>query len=164
MPYRRPSWKDRIAAAGLTSYHLGDAPGAPANTRPARPAPPGVGRAAARVFSDLARATRYVDPALADNWPTLVGRELADLCMPGRLSGGRLARTLEIWCSSGAAAARIQFEAETIRRKLNEFMGPGAVGRILVRQRASAAKADPDDRLGAALGRFRSSVSDEDRT
>ena len=84
--------------------------------------------------------------------------------MPGRLSGGRLARTLEIWCSSGAAAARIQFEAETIRRKLNEFMGPGAVGRILVRQRASAAKVDPDDRLGAALGRFRSSVSGEDRT
>ncbi len=134
----------------------------PVVTRPARSAPPAVGRIAARIFADLARKTRYVDPNLAADWPRIVGPEIAGLCRPGRLTGGRLGRTLEVFAPNGAAAARVQFEAESIRRKVNELLGPGAVGRIAVRQ----AGARPNDgvggersRLETALGRFRSAVS-----
>ncbi|GAB4530137.1 MAG: hypothetical protein Kow00133_18880 [Amphiplicatus sp.] len=133
------------------------------DTRPARPAPPGIGRYAAKVFAGLARETRYADPALAENWPTLAGPELADLCRPGRLTGAR-GGALEVFVPHGAAAARVQFEAEALRRRVNDYLGPGRVGRILVRQAGAAAaqagsgsgKAGP---LDGALSRFRASVS-----
>lgn len=156
MPDRDRFWKQRLAALGLDHYRLGDAD--PVDTRPARLGPPSAGRRAARIFADLAHKTRYVDPALAGHWPTIVGPEIAGLCRPGRLSGGRIGRTLEVHCRSAAAAARVQFEAETIRRKANGFLGPGAVGRVLVRQAESPA-APADDRLAAALGRFRRNIS-----
>lgn len=127
-------------------------------TKPARPAPPAVGRAAARIVSDLARKTRFVDPALAADWAGVIGRELAALCRPGRLSGGRGGRTLEIYAKNGAAAARVRFEAETIRRKVNDYLGPGAVGRIVVRQ-AGNDRNTQTDRLDSALGRFRAGIA-----
>lgn len=133
---------------------------APVVTKPVRSAPPGVGRIAARIFSDLARQTRYVDPNLAADWPRIVGPKIAGLCRPGRLTGGRLGRTLEVFAPNGAAAARVQFEAEAIRRRVNEFLGPGAVGRIAVRQAAARlGEGGEGAGLESALGRFRAAVS-----
>lgn len=127
---------------------------APVASKPARRAPPAIGRFANEIFSDLARRTRFVDPNLAVDWPRIVGTELAGLCRPGRLSGGRLGRSLEVYAASGAAASRVQFEAETLRRKVNEYLGPGVVGRIVVRQAADSAEGG----LESALGRFRAAV------
>ncbi|MBB5518957.1 DUF721 domain-containing protein [Amphiplicatus metriothermophilus] len=136
-------------------------------TRPPRPAPPAIGRYAAKVFADLARETRYADPALAERWPTLAGPALADLCRPGKLTGAR-GGTLEVFVPHGAAAARVQFEAEALRRRLNDYLGPDRVGRILVRQAgapASRAKPQAASRSGeaspldGALARFRASAS-----
>lgn len=127
---------------------------APVVSNPARRAAPAIGRYANEIFSELARRTRFVDPNLAVDWPRVVGTELAGLCRPGRLSGGRLGRSLEVFAASGAAASRVQFEAETLRRKVNEYLGPGVVVRIVVRRAAEAA----DTRLESALGRFRAAV------
>ena len=137
----------------------------PVRTRPARRAAPKIGRSGARVFERLARKTKYVDPGLAADWPQLIGEELARLCRPGRLSGGRVGRTLEVVAPDGGAAARVQFEAERIRHQVNAFLGPGAVARILVR-RADGGENDGENRaesresgsLGSALSRFRASV------
>lgn len=134
--------------------------GPPVTTRPARKAPPPLGRYAAAVLADLARRTRFVDPAIASRWPDLVGPEIAALSRPGRLTGAGPGRTLEIIVPDGAAAARVAFEAEAIRRRLNEALGPGAIGRVAVRQRAEAAAADP--RLETALSRFRAAVARRD--
>lgn len=135
-------------------------PDRPIKTRPARKAPPPVGRFTAAIFAELARKTRFVDPAIASRWPDLVGTEIAGLCRPGRLAGGGRGGTLEIVVADGAAAARVEFEAEAIRRRLNDALGPGAIGRLVVRQRASGAADDP--RLAAALSRFRAAVKKRD--
>lgn len=131
-------------------------------TKPARQAPPPIRRFAAAVLVDLARRTKFVDPALAAAWTKIVGPELAALCRPGRMTGGRAGRTLEVFAPHGAAAARVQVEAEAIRRAANEYLGPGVIARIAVRQAgrgaAAAGSADGADALGSALGRFRASI------
>lgn len=132
----------------------------PVKTRPARQPPPQIGRYSAKIFAELAGRTNYVDPALASRWAELVGPEIAALCRPGRMTGGRIGATLEVFAPSGAAASRAQFEAETMRRRLNDYLGPGRIGRITVLQRSAGdGIAAPSSPLGAALSRFRSSVS-----
>lgn len=129
----------------------------PVKTRPARRAPPAVGRYSSKVFAALATRTQYADPDLAARWTELVGRDLAALCRPGRLSGGRIGAALEVRAVSAAAAARVQFEAEAMRRRLNGYLGPGRIGHISVVHHAGPhAAAGP---LGAALSRFRASVN-----
>lgn len=135
-----------------------------ARTRPARPAPPAIGRYAAKVFADLARQTRYVDPDLAAEWPRIVGRELALLCRPGRLTGGRIGRTLEILAATGAGATKVQFEAEAIRRRMNEVLGPGVVGRVIVRQTSTLPAGGDGARLKTALSRFRAAIALRNRS
>jgi len=132
---------------------------APVVTRAARPSAPGLGRYSAQVLAELARQTRFVDPNLAADWSRIVGADFAALCRPGRLSGGRSGRTLEIVATSGAAASRLHFEAEAIRRKVNEYLGPGAVARIAVRQAGAKGPDSDDGKLDAALGRFRAAVT-----
>jgi hypothetical protein len=127
-------------------------------TRPARAAPPSIARAVGAVFADLARRTRHAEPALIERWREIVGAELAGLCAPGRLSGGLKGATLEILARDGAAAARVQFESEAIRRAVNAFLGPAAVARILVRHRST--QTGPDGALSGALSRFRASMAD----
>lgn len=128
----------------------------PIRTRPARRAAPPVGRYTAAIFADLAEKTRFADPQLAARWGAIVGPEIAALCRPGRLTGAGAGRTLELVVRDGAAAARVEFEAEAIRRRLNDALGPGMIGRLSVRQKAGAAPSDP--RLAAALSRFRAGV------
>lgn len=133
----------------------------PLRTRPARKAPPPVRRYAAGVFANLAKKTRFVDPALAADWAAIVGTEFAALCRPGKLTGGRIGRTLELVAPNGAAAARIRFESEAIRRKVNDCLGPGTVGRIAIRQSSLAAALGPrggEPGLDGVLERFRTSV------
>ena len=125
-------------------------------TKPARSGPPHMRRHVARIVADLARRTKYVDPSLVEAWPALVGPEIAALCRPGRLAGGRLGRTLEVIAPNGAAAARVQFEAEAIRSRLNEHLGPGAVGRVAVRQGSGVQS--PHSQLDGALTRCRASI------
>jgi hypothetical protein len=132
---------------------------APVASKPARRAPPTIGRYVTGIFSDLARQTRFVDPNLAVDWPRIVGAELGGLCRPGRLSGGRLGRSLEVYAASGAAASRVQFEAEALRRRVNEYLGPGVVGRIVVRQAGGPSEGG----LESALGRFRAAVKAKTR-
>lgn len=127
-------------------------------TRPARPAPPAIGRYSAKIFADLAGRTRFVDPALAANWTTLVGAEIAALCRPGRLTGGQVGATLELHAPHAAAAARTQFEAEAIRRRLNNYLGPGRIGRITVLHLQGPAPVG-ESGLDGALSRFRASLT-----
>lgn len=149
-------------------------------TRPVRAALPAVSRYSSKVLTGLAQRTKYVDPALAERWRSLVGDELASLARPGRLTGGRTGRTLEVIAQTAAAAARVNFDAETIRRKVNTYLGPDTVGRITVLIRSGGqSTADirdgpdgpsgdttnaPSPPLGSALSRFRASVTQKARS
>ena len=100
------------------------------------------------------------------------------------MTGRAGAKALEVFTANGAAAARVQFEAENIRAKVNDYLGPGAVGRIIVQQTGvqqtgrqsgatvaaasggqpesqaiDGAEAKPAAGLESALGRFRASIS-----
>lgn len=129
------------------------------NTKPARSGPPAVAKYSNRLFAHLAQRTKFVDPQLGAQWRRLVGDELAALCRPGRLTGGRGGRTLEIFAQNAAAAAKVQFQAETIRQRVNVFLGPDTVGRISVRHRENACSSR-ESGLESALSRFRSTVAD----
>lgn len=132
-------------------------------TRPAIKAAPSVGRFVSGVFADLAKTTKYIDPKLAIDWPRIVGDETAKLCRPGRLTGGHLGKTLEVFARNSAAGAKIQFEQEAIRQKVNMFLGPDTVARLSIihkeEPKSAAATSPKDDALGTALSRFRSSVA-----
>ncbi len=94
-------------------------PEAPPRTRGARAAPPPLARFTSALIADLARQTRFVDPEIAARWTELAGPEMSKLCRPGRLTGGPSGRTLEVIVPHGAAAAAVEFAAETLKRRLN---------------------------------------------
>lgn len=108
--------------------------GPPPPTRGPRAAAPPLSRFSTELIADLARRTRFVDPDIAARWTELAGPELSKLCRPGRLTGGGTGRTLEVIVPHGAAAASVEFAAETLRRRLNGYFGPGAIGQIAVLQ------------------------------
>jgi hypothetical protein len=128
-------------------------PGPPPRTKAVRPAAPGFAKVSAGVLEGLARQTRFVDPDLIARWPALAGPEIARLCRPGRLTGGREGRTLEVIVPHGAAAASVEFASETLKRRLNDYFGPNAIARIAVIQ-GPAPKGGPA-RPGGGLSRFR---------
>lgn len=143
------------------------------STRPARRAPPPIARAGAAVFAGLAKKTKFVEPALAENWPALAGEKLAGLCRPGRLTGRAPGKSLELRVPSGAAAAAVQMDADGLIARLNAYLGPGAVGRISIVQSGPAARpkagggpagerpegATAESPLGAALASFRAAIA-----
>ncbi|MEZ5920358.1 MAG: DciA family protein [Parvularculaceae bacterium] len=126
-------------------------------TRPVRPAAPPLRKFSANLIEGLARKTRFVEPSLAANWGELAGPELSRLCRPGRLTGSAHGRTLEVVVSHGAAAASVEFAAETLRRRLNSYFGPNSIARIIVIQGRGPGPARPGGGGGAGggLGRFR---------
>lgn len=124
-------------------------------TRPQRPPPPPLNAFVSRLFADVAAKTRYADPGLLQRWTEIAGAELAALGRPGRVLGGTRGATLELIAADGAAAARLRFEAESLRLRVNQFLGPQRIGRILVRQSGAADGAAVE----GALSRFRASMA-----
>lgn len=158
------------AAKSKTEINPKSAMQQPRRTRPARLAPPKLGRAGAQVFAGLVRKTKFADPALAENWPTIAGPEIAALCRPGRITGAGAGRTLEVIAPSGAAAAQMQMLADDLKMRVNRYLGPNAVARLAIRQRAgtphrerpaaSGTQPEAEDAspLGRALSSFRAAV------
>lgn len=130
-------------------------------TKPPRSAPPPIRRSIGDIIARLAQTTSYVDPSLVAAWSELAGDKIARIARPGRLSGGRQGRTLEVYVSSGAAATEIQFESRGLIDRLNEYFGTGVIGHIHIVQTGSAAsKSRTEPRSspqsgGGGLSRFR---------
>ena len=135
----------------------------PTKTRPARRAAPKLSRSAASVFSGLAQKTRYADPSLCGHWPDIAGGEIAQLCRPGRLTGAAGNRTLEVHVPSGASAAKLQMLLEELRARVNRYLGPGGVARIIIKHAVASAPLHRDENenspLGGALASFRAAIN-----
>jgi hypothetical protein len=154
--------------------HKGPMTYLPPRTKPARRAPPKAARAGAMVFSALARKTKYADPTLAENWPSIAGPIIGSLCRPGRIlgsrqGGARSGRTLEVYTPSGAAAAELQMRLDDLMTRVNRFLGPGIIARITVIQAAgkapgAAAIAGASGSLEQALASFRSAIANKSDT
>lgn len=130
--------------------------GPPPLTRGVRPAAPGLSRISAKVLEGLARQTRFVDPELIARWTAIAGPEISRMCRPGRLTGGREGRTLEVIVPHGAAAASVEFASETLKKRLNDYFGPNAIVRIaIVQGPAPKGAGTPPAAPGGGLSRFR---------
>lgn len=140
-------------------------------TRPARRAPPRLARAGSNVFAELAKKTKFADPELIGHWPTIAGPEIASVCRPGRITGMRTGRTLEVIAANGAAAAEAQMRADELLMKVNRYLGANSVARITILQHnrgvekhtkqpaQSLPEPDSASPLGKALSSFRSAVA-----
>ena len=154
---------------------------APKQTRAARRAPPKAARASATILARLSRQTKFVDPSLADHWPSIAGRTIAALCRPGRIIGMRRGhgssggRTLEVVAFSGAAATQLQMLATDLQNRVNQYLGPGTIAEISIKQApgsrirhaapAAISSARQDDTpLSAALSSFRAAVGRKNQT
>lgn len=74
-------------------------------------------------------------------WPEIVGPELAGRCRPvkvsagaapGRREGGARGGRSLVLAARRAEALEIEYAAETIIRRVNAYLGSGAIGRIIV--------------------------------
>jgi len=133
-------------------------------SKPVRRAPPRAARAGAAVFAGLVRKTKFAEPSLAENWPSIAGAEIAALCRPGRITGRGAGRTLELRAPSGAAATALAMHLDDLQTRVNRFLGTGTIARISILQTPGIAKTQPksgDDAspLGQALASFRAAVS-----
>ncbi len=141
----------------------------PTQTKAVRRGPPKIARAGALVLAGLARKTKFVDPALSDNWPSIAGRDIAALCRPGRITGrqggaGKGGRTLEVIAPNGAAATQLQMLVDDLKSRVNRFLGPNSVTHVAIKQANSGAAPAPPAQetvntpLSAALSSFRDAV------
>ncbi len=139
-------------------------------TRAVRRPPPKVARASANVIAALARKTKFVDPSLADNWPTIAGPKIAELCRPGRITGHGTGKKLEIFAPSGAAAAQLQMHCDELKIRINRYLGTGTITEITIKQTASrgpenrssknkSTDNDSNSPLNQALSSFRAAVN-----
>ncbi|MEM9014661.1 MAG: DUF721 domain-containing protein [Pseudomonadota bacterium] len=135
------------------------------STRPIRKPPPAIGRAAAEIMRGVSRRTKYADPSLVENWPTLVGVDIANLCRPGRITGHPGSKTVELFAISGAAAMELQQRTDEILAALQGYLGLSGASRIAIRQMSHAEARDDDSAtaLDAALAAFRQSVGKSGR-
>lgn len=126
----------------------------PPVTRPARAAPPPIQRFSSELLAQLAQRTRFADPAIATRWREIAGNDLAEISRPGRLSASGVSRTLEVFATDGAAAQIIQMESAGLIARLNEFLGPRAVGRLSILQSGGQRKFDGgrEDATAGAVG------------
>lgn len=68
-------------------------------------------------------------------WREIVGPELAALCAPEKLSGGKEARTLHL-AAAGPAALVLQHQSARVLDRVNLFAGPGSFAKVAFVQKS----------------------------
>lgn len=104
-------------------------------TRPVpRPAPP-AGRALAPLIKELDEKFGRGAAALEPRWREIVGDQLARVTRPQKLTRGRAGSggTLELRVA-GPAALLVQHQSADILKRVNLFLGPGAVEKLRIAQ------------------------------
>ena len=125
------------------------------------PTPP-LGKVARRVARKVIGESGSPLARLRDQWPDIVGEEIAALCRPEKISGTKSGRTLVLRVLP-AAAPLIQHQSETIRQRVSVAAG-GDILRLKLVQGALAASshlqaAIPDRPLSPeALARLEASA------
>ena len=133
----------------------GPTPGEP----PARERTRDLSQLAALVIDPVLRRRAGLGMAVAARWPDIVGPALAGATVPGRIRWGRRPApgergapgTLVVLCS-GAAALRVQHEADQIVERVNAAFGYDAIARIRVEQRPAGEVASGEPHRAAVEG------------
>lgn len=139
---------------------------------------PSASRATNKVLRPLSRKFGPGVSSLRSHWPEVIGERWAVLSKPTAIRGVTGAKVLHIE-AKGPAAAMLQADSNRILNKVNQFLGAGAIAKIIVKQGRIQTKAtkpagaktptpktlepktleiDGDDNLKAALDKLGQSV------
>ncbi|MCF6220197.1 MAG: DciA family protein [Robiginitomaculum sp.] len=94
---------------------------------------PKAGRAANKVLRPLSRKFGPGVSSLRSHWADVIGERWAQLSKPTAIRGSTGAKTLHIE-AKGPAAAMLQADSASILNKVNQFLGAGAIAKIMVKQ------------------------------
>ena len=94
---------------------------------------PQAGRAAKKILRPLSRKFGPGVSSLRSHWPEIIGERWAALSKPTAVRGSLGAKTLHIE-AKGPAAAMLQADSANILAKVNQFLGAGAIAKIMVKQ------------------------------
>lgn len=94
---------------------------------------PAAGRAANKILRPLSRKFGPGVSSLRSHWAEVVGERWALLSKPTAVRGTIGAKTLHIE-AKGPAAALLQADSTKILAKVNQFLGAGAIEKIMVKQ------------------------------
>jgi len=94
---------------------------------------PQAGRAANKILRPLARKFGPGVGSLRSHWPEIVGDKWASLSKPTAVRGSLGAKTLHIE-AKGPAAALMQADSGRLLDRVNQFLGAGAIAKIMVKQ------------------------------
>lgn len=83
------------------------------------------------------KARGFAQPRVLTEWPDMVGADIAKLARPVSVdyARGGIGATLVLLCT-GASAPLIEMQKETLRQKINDLYGYGAIARIKITQTA----------------------------
>ena len=102
------------------------------STRPARMAPPRVGRYIPKIAKEAFKKFGFTEPHILNYWPEIVGAKLAKFAEPvkvSRVRGNDEAAVLTIRVF-GPAALELQHREPQILQRINSYYGYRAVGRL----------------------------------
>ena len=116
----------------------------------AKPGTRDLGSLAGRVIEPALLRRAGLTYSIASNWTAIAGPSLAAVTRPVRVRWGRRADpakapppgTLVVACE-GAAAIRVQHEADQIVERVNAVFGRGAIGAVRIEQRPIAREPKP---------------------
>jgi len=94
---------------------------------------PSASRATNKILRPLSRKFGPGVSSLRNHWAEVIGERWALLSKPTAIRGTTGAKTLHIE-AKGPAAAMLQADSARIRDKVNQFLGAGAINKIVVKQ------------------------------
>ena len=130
------SLKERVARGNTLAYlqkHRGS---------PQYRHAPQAGRATNKILRPLSRKFGPGVSSLRSHWAEVIGERWAALSKPTAVRGSLGAKTLHIE-AKGPAAAMLQADSANILAKVNQFLGAGAITKIMVKQGRIRIKSKP---------------------
>ncbi len=104
---------------------------------------PQAGRAANKILRPLSRKFGPGVSSLRSHWAEVIGERWAALSKPTAVRGNMGAKVLHIE-AKGPAAAMLQADSANILAKVNQFLGAGAIAKIMVKQGRIKINSEPN--------------------
>ena len=127
-----PSGQSPVSAIDLREEALARIRLRHKRARPVRTYATPFGQAARRVTRKAAKQGGSPLAILKDQWPEIVGEEIARYCRPEKITGNKAGRTLTLLVLP-AAAPLIQHQSETIRQRVSVAAG-GDIAKLKITQ------------------------------
>ena len=97
-----------------------------------------------RRIAQVSEKRGFAESRLLTNWAEIVGRDIAEVVRPVKVTYGRegFGATLIVLCK-GARAPEVEMQLPVIRERVNACYGYNAISRVRVTQTASTGFAEP---------------------